>query len=26
VFIALTGHAAAVEPTGELPIVEEVAS
>jgi ABC-2 type transport system ATP-binding protein len=26
VFISLTGHAAAVEPTGELPIVEEVAS
>jgi ABC-2 type transport system ATP-binding protein len=26
VFIALTGHAAAVEPTNELPIVEEVAS
>jgi len=26
VFISLTGHAAAVEPTNELPIVEEVAS
>jgi ABC-2 type transport system ATP-binding protein len=26
VFIALTGHAAAVEPTNELPIIEEVAS
>jgi ABC-2 type transport system ATP-binding protein len=26
VFIALTGHAAAVEPTNELPIVEEVVS
>ncbi|HTE62495.1 MAG TPA: ATP-binding cassette domain-containing protein [Solirubrobacteraceae bacterium] len=26
VFISLTGHAAAVEPTNELPIIEEVAS
>src|SRR5215217_5942663 len=26
VFIALTGHAAAVEPSGELPVVEEVSA
>ena len=26
VFISLTGHAAAVEPSNELPIIEEVAS